>query len=72
MNVVASEVAEVITRTAVTGQPWSLRSLRCHVVEPVLDQHRALSLPPERPSSQQAAASVRRISVKHCTGERIR
>jgi hypothetical protein len=32
-----NEVTEVITETAVTGQPWSLR---CHVVEPVLDQHR--------------------------------
>jgi hypothetical protein len=37
MNVLPKEVTEVITGTAVTGQPWSLR---CHVVEPVLDQHR--------------------------------
>jgi hypothetical protein len=37
MNVLPKEVTEVITGTAVTGQP---RSLRCHVVEPVLDQHR--------------------------------
>jgi hypothetical protein len=37
MIVLPKEVTEVITGTAVTGQPWSLR---CHVVEPVLDQHR--------------------------------
>jgi hypothetical protein len=37
MNMLPKEVTELITGTAVTGQPWSLR---CRVVEPVLDQHR--------------------------------
>jgi hypothetical protein len=62
MNVLPDEVTQVITRTAVTGQPWSLRY---HVVgqETWAASHRALLLPPERRSSQQAAASVRRISV---------
>jgi len=55
MNVLPKEVTEVITGTAVTGQPWALR---CHVVDRFLISIAAGTIAAARkPSSQQAAAS---------------